>query len=232
MLFCALRKRRFAPSPPRYSLHPSSLSSRNTSAASPASGSSTCPGLLPNFLNRRTRASQPLEFFQGRRGLATAVKQGRYTSSMILRSVRSGCRPYVSFRNCFCWAGLRWWRTTRYRCSNSSATRFRFQRNQPSLGPPALCAASCHARLLGDLAAVISLRSIASCVQDRLGDVLDDVELADLVACLGPQLLDDVGVKRRAVRGRDAEHAPTPFVQLPLELRQESCAGTSSSVGS
>ncbi len=57
-------------------------------------------------------------------------------------------------------------------------------------------------------------------MQDRLGDLLEDMELTDLVAGLGPQLLDHLGVKRRSVRSNAA--AQVAFVELPLELSQES----------
>src|SRR5262249_31003207 len=57
--------------------------------------------------------------------------------------------------------------------------------------------------------------------QHRLGDLHQHVEAADLVRYIRPQLLEYLGVKRRAVGG-EAAHRQAPPVQLGLELSQES----------
>ncbi len=75
--------------------------------------------------------------------------------------------------------------------------------------------------LLGDLGLPF-LAEFGQHAQHRLEDLLQDVKHADLVWRLGPQLLEYLGVKRRAIRG-DAAHTQPAFIQLLLELAQE-CA--------
>ena len=75
--------------------------------------------------------------------------------------------------------------------------------------------------LLGDLGLPF-LAEFGQHAQHRLEDLLQDVKHADLVWRLGPQLLEYLGVKRRAIRG-DAVHTQPAFIQLLLELAQE-CA--------
>src|SRR5438132_2693828 len=67
-------------------------------------------------------------------------------------------------------------------------------------------------RLFGDLGLPF-LAEFGQRPQHRLGDLLEDVKLTNLVRCVRPQLLEHLGVKRRAVCS-DAAHAPTTLIQL------------------
>src|SRR5438132_7930643 len=91
-----------------------------------------------------------------------------------------------------------------------------------TLAPPrqrSLRFAGPAAPLLGDLGLHL-LAEFGQRPQHRPDDLLEDVEAAALMRHARPQLLEHLGVKRRAVRG-DAAYAHAAFVRLSLELTQE-----------
>src|SRR5262245_2096291 len=76
------------------------------------------------------------------------------------------------------------------------------------------------APLAGDLRRQL-LAEFRQRVQHRPGDLLEDSALTELVGSAWPRLLEDCWVKQRAIRG-DAAHLQAAFIQLSLELGQES----------
>jgi hypothetical protein len=172
---------------------------------------------LAQLLEPPHAGSQPLEFFQGCLGLATAVKQPVHLFHDLPKRSQFGPPPRQFLQ-------LLLLGRAEVMTDEQVPVLEQFRHapflpgNQPGLALMLLAGPA--TRLLGDLRGHL-LAEFRQCVQYRFVDLLEDMELTDLVAGRGPQLLEYLGVKRRSVRG-DAEHAQAAFVQLPLELGQES----------